>query len=70
VAAEDHTLTCGVVSLVLMNVRSGGDVDEAVVGVGVGVAAAALGGNGKTLERATVAPANALKTAIPAPWMT
>jgi hypothetical protein len=35
----------------------------------MGVAAAALAGRGKTLERATVAPATAPNTAIPAPSM-
>ncbi|WP_255731847.1 hypothetical protein [Sinomonas terrae] len=37
------------------------------VAEGDGVAAEALGGNGKMLERATVAPAAAPKTANPAP---
>jgi hypothetical protein len=70
VAAEDHTLTWGVVSLVLTNARSGGEVGPAeVVGDGVGVAAVALAGRGKMLERATVAPAAAPNTASPAPSM-
>jgi hypothetical protein len=71
VAAEDQTLTWGVVSFVLTKLRSGGDVgfDDVDEGDGVGVAAAAVAGSGNRLERATVAPANALNTAIPAPSM-
>ncbi|WP_171041254.1 hypothetical protein [Sinomonas susongensis] len=55
-------------SFVLTKVRSGGAVAPAVPDAdGAGVAADALGGKGKMLERATVAPAAAPNTARPAP---
>ncbi|GHG40166.1 hypothetical protein GCM10012320_01410 [Sinomonas cellulolyticus] len=66
-------LTWGAVSLVLVKVRSGrpeAGADAGAEGEAEGVdAAAAPGGRGKMLERATPAPATAPTTASPAPWM-